>query len=424
MMRRWKILTTVILCLVLVGVVACRPGGGGGDESEFTGQLVEVVRGDLMLSVSGDGSVDVASEMRLSFENGGEVAKVYVERGDVVEEGRILAVLTPLETDTLQLAVIQAGIALAQAEYNLDEAENPYTDEDIQDAEEAVENAEDFLDIADEMLRYVSIHGSDWEVNQWQMEVLNAEIQLEMAEETLDDMLNERDEEWIEILRMQVYAAEQIFAGAQDDLEIETITAPFDGAVADIYVEEGDVIPPSSVSQVTVVQLIDITRMELVVNLDEIDIPGVRMGQKVVIIVDALPDLQLEGRVVSIYPLPTVDAGLVQYSAKISFEVPEDSGLRVGMSTTADIILTERQGVLLVPDRAIDYSNAGNTIVRVVLSGPEGTQQIEERPVVIGLSDGFQTEIISGLTEGEIVILGVPEDSGISPGGGFLFGSP
>ena len=423
-MKRRKIVAVILSCLALVAALGCRPIGDGGGEAELSGELVAVVWGDMMISVGGSGSVDVASEVDLSFDDGGEIAWIYVEEGDEVYRGQRLAMLVPRDKEALELAVTRAEVALMQTQYSLDKAENPYTDEEIEDAEQAVEDAEDFLDLAEDMLRYVLQHGSQWEVLQWQMEVLNAEIQLEMAEDTLDTMLNERDEDQIAILKKEVTAAEQALAEARRALETEVMTAPFAGIVAGVNVEEGDVIPAPGVSQVAVMQLIDTGVMELVVELDEIDIPGVALGQRSVIEVDALPELELEGRVSSISPLPRVEAGVVFYSVKIGFDVPSASALRGGMSATADIVLSDRSNVLLVPDRAIRYDSQGGPVVQVVVTKePEGTREIEERSVVIGLSDGFQTEIISGLWEGETVLIEAPADSGTPSGPGFLFGA-
>jgi HlyD family secretion protein len=422
--KRGKMAAVMLLCLTLVATVACSPFRNRGEsKQEFTGELVEVVRGDLMVSVSGSGSVDVTSEVGLSFDSGGKVARLYVEEGDVVTVGQVLALLGPVDREALELAVTQAEVALMQAKYNLDKAENPYTDDEIEDAEQAVEDAEDWLDLADDMLRYALQHGSEQEVLQWQMEDLKAENQLELAEDTLDKMLNERDEDQIEILKKQVVAAEQALEEAQSTLEWETLVAPFTGVVASVDVEEGDIIPAPGVSQVTIVRLIDTSSMELVVELDEIDVPGVEKGQRAVISIDALPDTLLEGRVVSISPLPKVEAGVVSYEAKVGFDVPEGSGLRPGMSATVDIVLSERSNVLLVPDRAIRYDPHGMPVVQVLVTRePEGTTEIEERSVVTGLSDGFQTEIISGLWEGETVVIEAPTGSN-SPGGAlFPFG--
>ncbi|MFC1985221.1 efflux RND transporter periplasmic adaptor subunit, partial [Chloroflexota bacterium] len=174
--------------------------------------------------------------------------------------------------------------------------------------------------------------------------------------------------------------------------------ALFDGIVARVYADEGDVIPPPSLTSTAIIQLIDLTTMELNVEVDEIDVPGVKLGQRAIIEVDALPALPLEGKVNFISLLPTEEGGVIVYNVKINFDVPEGTGLRAGMSATADIITTERKNALLVPDRTIKQDSQGNSIVEVMVD-----KQIEERAVVIGVSDGFQTEILDGLEEGEVV---------------------
>jgi len=398
--KSWKIVVVLLLCLALTGAVACMPFRGGGDEEESTMQLFEVVRGDLIISVSGSGSIGVANEAKLAFDGGGKVDKIYVDEGDEVSQGELLAELVPLDTEALELALLRAEIVLQRAEYNLDKVENPYTEEDIEDAEDAVDDAEDQLEKAEDWLADAFKYGSSQEARQLQMEVFAAETNLEAAKDRLYEMLYERDEDEIEILEMEVDAAEQAVEEAVSKLEIETITAPFYGVVTSVDVEEGDIIPNSGMSQVTIVRLIDPTSMELGVDLDEIDIPDVKLNQRAIIEVDALPDVQLEGKVISISPLPTVEAGVVLYNVKIGFDVPGGSGLKVGMSATADIIINERGSVLLVPDRAIKQDREGNPIVWVMVD-----EQIEARPVVIGISDGFQTEIIDGLSEGETVVL-------------------
>lgn len=398
-MKRSKIIVTLLLCLALAGAAACVPGGSSGEEEESNRQLVEVVRGNLTISVSGSGFIGTSDEVVLTFDNGGRIGRTYVESGDEVNRGQCLAILYPVDEEALTLAVTRAEAILLQAEYELEQVVNPYTEDEIADAEDAVDDAEDWLKLTEDMLRYVLKHGSEWEVMEWQMEVFKAEAQLAIAEDTLETMQEEPDEELVEILEKQVQAAEQALDEAESALEMEIMNAPFDGAVAVVYVEKGDVIPPATVSAMPVVRLLDTSTMELVIELDEIDIPGVETGQRAIISIDALPSLQLEGTVTSIAAVPTVEAGVVLYNARISFDVPEGAKLKVGMSATADTISTERSDVLLVPDRAISYSEGG-PIVYVMVD-----EQIEERPVVIGITDGFQTEIKEGLEEGEVVVI-------------------
>jgi len=416
--KNWRIVVILLLCLVLAGAIACTPFGG---EEEVSQQLVEVVRGDLMVSVSGSGNIVVSNEADLTFGSGGKIAKIYVDEDDEVRKGRVLA---KLDTGPLELALAQTQAALAQAEYALEQAEEPFSDDDIDSAEVAVEAAEEALyyalwmldqaedaeDEAEEAL-YQARQGGDPDeiaaaeaalqeaealVRQWTAEVSRAKANLVAAEAQLDAMEDAPDEDAVAAAEAQLEAAEQAVAEAQKQLDEATISAPFDGVVVSVDAEEGDII----LSTVTIIHLIDPSSMELEVEVDEIDIAEVKPGQRAIIEVDALPALQLEGEVASISLLSTETGGLVLYEVTIDFDVPQDYNLKIGMSAIADIIFEERSNVLLVPNRAISQDSQGNAVVKVMVD-----EEIEERPVVTGISDGFDTEIVDGLSEGDVVVI-------------------
>jgi multidrug efflux pump subunit AcrA (membrane-fusion protein) len=106
-------------------------------------------------------------------------------------------------------------------------------------------------------------------------------------------------------------------------------------------------------------------------------------------------------------------AGTVVYQVKVRFDAPPPVELRVGMSATADIIISKRSNVLLVPSRAVTQDSQGKPVVKVMVNG-----QMEERAVVTGISDGLQTEIVDGLKEGETVVI---ERRTTTSGSGLLF---
>ena len=385
-MKDWRIVAVLLLCLVLAGTAAC--AGGGGDEVSW--QETEVVRGDLTDSVGASGNIGVSDEANLTFGSSGKVDKLYVEEGDEVTKDDVLA---RLDTGPLELALTQAQAALAQAEYNLEKTEDPYSRDDIKTARAAVDAAEDYLEYAEWMLAQGGgLQGEEY----WTAEVSRAWANLLAAEAQLEAMLDAPDKGAVDAAEAQLEAAEQALAEAQKQLDEATITAPFDGLVAGVYVKEGDII---SSPTMTIIHLIDPSSMELNAEVDEIDIPDVKLGQGAIIEVDALPSLQLEGVVILIGSLPIVEAGLVIYEVKISFDTPEGSELKVGMSATTDIIIHQQSNVLLVPERAITQDNQGNDIVLVKID-----DDIEERSVGIGISDGYQTEIVSGLEEGDVVV--------------------
>ena len=409
-MRRWRTIGVLLLCLALAGSIACNPFGG--DKEEVTQQLVEVVRGNLIISVSGSGNIEVSKEANLAFDVGGRIDRIYVDDGNSVTEGDVLA---KLETDALELALTQAQVALIKqqvavntanvtlrtARHSLDEARDIYTWPEIKVAQSDVDNAKAFVD-------YVLSQDLPAAT------VAYARARLTATEAILDAMITTYDTEEVTIKKMEVELAEQSLAlaqqtlrqyrqsleQAQKNLNEATLTAPFDGVVASVYVDEGDVIPSPTMAPKVIIYLIDLTTMELNVEMDEIDIPGVKLEQRAIIEVDALPDVELEGEVASISLLSKETGGVVLYEVKIDFAAPEGSGLRVGMSAEADIVIKERNNVLLVPSRAITTDSEGNPMVKVMVN-----EQTEERRVVIGISDGFDTEIIDGLNEGEVVVV-------------------
>jgi len=465
-MKKLRIITAFLLLIILTALTACNPLGDGEEDGE---QYVEVERGDLLVTISGSGNMETSEDANLSFSSGGRIATIYVEEGDRVTKGEILAeldadtlelardqaeyALTQAEVgliqaelsqktaenaldnvldqeDTLELTLLNAQIAVRSAEHNLDETQDIYTWPDIETAQKDVDNAKAFLEYAlDQGLPTLTVE--------------YAQRRLDIAEAVLDIKRSTHDTEEVAIARMQMEAAKLAEAQAQknldelnedialNDLSVEAakaavgqakqsvalarqsleqaekdlreavITASFDGIVASVTAKEGDMIPSPAMAPRQIINLIDPTSMELVVEVDEIDIPDVEVGQKVIITFDALSDVELDGVVATIYPLPLEIGGVIVYKVKIELDVPEKSGVRVGMSAEADIVLTSRTDVLLVPDRAINKDDDGNPVVYVVV---DDKNKLEAKPVEIGISDDFNTEIISGLEVGETVL--------------------
>ncbi len=441
-MKIWQIVAVFLLVLVLAGATACNPFGS--DQEETSQQLVEVVRGDLIISVSGSGDIDVSNEAKLVFGTGGRIDRIFIDEGDEVAEGEVLA---RLDTAPLELALTQAQAALAQAQAALAQAQITRTQAQIAQApaqaaltqaqatltqaqaartqvQIALNTAEDNLEDAYDLLRWskrtfdrndAALKDAEvlYETAKLQFEVAEtqlvaAELQLETAGlqfeiagsqlEVVEPQLEAAGLQ-VEAADLQIEAAEQALEEAQKQLDRTTITAPFDGAVASVDADEGDSIS----TMTTIVYLIDLTSIELEVEVDEIDIAEVKLGQRAIIEVDALPALQLEGKVISISLLSKETGGLVIYEVTIGFDVPQGYNLKIGMSAIADIVIDERSNVLLVPNRAITQGSQGNPIVKVMVD--EETGEIEERPVVLGISDGFQIEIVDGLNEEDVVVI-------------------
>ena len=345
-----RAIVALLLATVLVGAAACNVGQTG-----TTQELVRVARGDLAVTVSGSGAIEVPNDQKLTFDIPGKIDRVYVKEGEHVRKGAPVASLT---TEAQQLAVKQADVGRSQAQAAV-----------IQ-AQAAVKAAELALNLA--LLQNVAD------------DVVIRRLQVDAARQALT------------AAEQSVALAEETLAEAKRQLEAATLVAAFDGVVGRLNVKAGDTVSP----MVVVAEIVDPSEMRLKVQVDEIDVASVKVGQTASLQVDALPSLEITGNVTAIALLPTLLTGVVTYDATVSFAPPPESGLRIGMSATADIVTARRTGVLLVPERAIGQNSQGQMVVQVQANG-----KTEERVVVVGITDGIQTEIISGLSEGEMVVV-------------------
>jgi HlyD family secretion protein len=187
----------------------------------------------------------------------------------------------------------------------------------------------------------------------------------------------------------------------QDLLKTEVL-APFDGTVVDIPVKENDQLSTFDYSSKTAIHLVDTKTIKMTGIIDEIDITKVEVGQQAIITVDALPGQKLKGKVTFVSPFGTLQAGVVNFPVEIYLDPTEGVELRGGLTATADIIIGVHEKVLMVPNRAIK-GLAGDFWVDVVTD--PATAGMEKRPVKIGLQNKKYTEIISGLKEGEQVLI-------------------
>jgi HlyD family secretion protein len=177
--------------------------------------------------------------------------------------------------------------------------------------------------------------------------------------------------------------------------------APFDGTVVDIGIKENDQLSAFDYSSKTAVYLVDTRTVKMEGVVDEVDIYSVKVGQKAIVTVDALPGVDLEGTVTFVSPFGNQTTGVVEFPVTISL-TPSETELKGGLTATADVIIDEHKDVLLVPNRAIKGS-LGNYWVEVVTD--EEKLVTEQRLVVIGAQNEQFTEIVSGLSQGEKIIV-------------------
>lgn len=205
-----------------------------------------------------------------------------------------------------------------------------------------------------------------------------------------------------------VAQAEQSLAQAKLALEQATLKAPFAGVVTSVA------IVPGSTASGSVLSLLDRDPLHVDLRLSENDVAKVALGLPVTLTIDALPELQLAGAVSYIASAADDENGVVTYRVRISFD-DVDPSVKVGMTANLEIVYAQQNNALLVPTSALLPKGAGYA---VQVPGADG--QPEEVEVTVGLSDGTNSEILSGLSEGQQIIA-TPNQGGAPTQGG-LFG--
>ncbi len=210
-------------------------------------------------------------------------------------------------------------------------------------------------------------------------------------------------------LNLQI--AEENLKQSKEELMKTEILAPFDGTVVDIGVKENDQLSAFDYSSKTAVYLVDTHTVKLEGVVDEVDIYKVQVGQVAIVTADALPGVELNGEVTFISPFGNQTTGVVEFPVTISLDTTEIE-LKGGLTATADIIIAEHKDILMVPNRSIKGS-AGNYWVDVVTDEKKLTT--EKRLVVVGVQNEQFTEIVSGLSQGEKVIVEASRSRSTSP---------
>ena len=231
-------------------------------------------------------------------------------------------------------------------------------------------------------------------------------LSLLQAENALEDAILELESAKLshaspkEIKRKEREVAEKKLALelAKKKLDETVIKAPFSGIVSKVYVEKGEVIAGVGASSSNkILRLIDTSRLFAEVNVDEVDISKVKLGQRANVKVDAYPDEVFTGKVVSIAREATTSEGLVVVKVKIELDRP-DSRLKPGFTASADIIVREAKNALILPVEEV-RGREGKYFVTVLQNGKQVPREVK-----VGISDGTYVEIKKGLREGDVII--------------------
>jgi HlyD family secretion protein len=362
----------IAVVVIVIVAVAAWAMSGGKKEEDINFKEEKVALKTLQNSVTATGTIEAVTSVTVGTQVSGIVNKLYVDYNSQVKKGQVIAELD--KTNLLsELNTAKANLASAQSSLNYQAAN---------------------------MERYKTLYKKG----------------LVSADEYENALLTYRQ------AKEQVASSKESVQKAQTNLGYATITSPIDGTVISKSVEEGQTVAASFNTPELFTIAKDLTNMQVVANVDEADIGGVKEGDRVTFTVDAYPDDTFEGTVKQVRLEATTTNNVVTYEVVIS--APNaDLKLKPGLTANVTIYTQERSGVLAVANKALRFTPTKETVGKdMKIVDCKGKNKVwtlngntlTAHPVTIGQSDGINTEITKGLKQGDKIVteivVNVPEE--------------
>ncbi len=363
----------------------------------------KVTRREFIMTVQATGAVQpqIGAEVRVGARISGRVVHLHANLRDRVEQGQTIA---ELEQEELQAEVDQRQAELESAEAKL-AALRRVSPREIEKAEAeetrwaaTVDLGKKELARQDELLEQDFI--SQQERDRAEEKLLVAQAQWETAHKGLE-VVNTNFEEEQKKAAPEIAQAKAALVSAETRLSYAVITAPISGVIGSVATQEGETVA-AGLNAPTFVTIVDLSRLQVEAHVDEVDIGKVQVGQDAVFVVDAYPAKEFQGSVMAIYPKAILQDNIVKYVAAIEIKSPYEGFLRPEMTTAVDISLQPRS-VLAIPSRAVKRDSGRNVVYVPSESG------FEMRAIKMGWKSGSWTEVVSGLEEGQEVLLEMPD---------------
>jgi len=421
-------------------------------------QTTPATRGNLVATVGATGMVRTDQTVFLTWQTSGTIEVIHVKVGDRVEPGQVIATLertslpqnailaeadlidaqnalddllnsTTVTTQALQ-RVYQARQAIIEAERALDvydkkeykdkletarkdvidredkltdaeEAFEPYVDwdEDNDTRKRYEQELEDAQNAYDEAVRVVDLLELEKQAAQAALD--NAQAVLADAERAYDRVKDGPNPDEVSILEARIAAAQ----AALDSTQIRASTA---GTVTELSVQAGDKVSPGSLA----VRIDNLDRLLVDVNVSEVDINRIKVGEEVNLTFDAIMEQEYHGLVSEVAQVGSINQGVVEFLVTVEL-TDADENVKPGMTAAINIIVEQLDNVLLVPNRAVRVVN-GQRVVYILQNNELVTVRI-----TLGASSDTESEVLDGsLKSGDLIVLNPPQF--FEPGGGFF----
>lgn len=389
MSRKAKIAVGIIVVIAIAGIVAVSIKKKDRGLKQVTTGVVE--KADLVSKVSANGRIEAKRKVDISANVMGQIVNLAVREGDQVEKGDFL-----MQIDRVQLA---ASAASAEASLNALVA-------DRESAKATLQNARRNYDRAKTNFEGGIIPKADLDAAETQFQ--SATAALDAAEKRID-------------------SATASLTGARDSLSKTTITAPMSGIVTALPVEEGEVAVIGTMNNAgtKLMTVSDMSIVEAVMEVDETDIPNVKVGQKARVVIDAYPERTFEGTVTEVGSSPMTGSITGAASQAVNFEVKvqlddPNEDIRPGFSCSGDIITGTAADVVAVPIQALVLREKEIELKEGEKRDPLARPDEEEGVYVY--DETAETVKFTAVETGIIGDLSIEIRSGIEPGAKIVTG--
>ena len=381
-----------VLVVVVSGVGLTRLVKGSSIDPN---KLAKVTRGDVARSVVATGKIQPITKVEVKSKASGIVEKLFVDINNQVHKGQPLAqldqqeILAEVEQQKAQLAAAQANVATYEANIEQDKVNAAAPDLPMYKA--TLERNQEMQKEGVVSRQALDDANRDYLAALTRRDSSKAQIGVDIAK--------------LKQARAQVMQAQASLNQYEEQLGYTNITAPMDGVILSRDVEIGDAVSSILVLGSTATLVMtegDTTQVYVQGKVDEADIAHVYMNQAARIKVESFRDRVFNGKVTKIAPLGVEKDNVTTFEVRVSIDNPGGE-LKANMTANAEILLDEHKSVLTVPENAVIYDNQKRASVEV----PDKKQKEGKRKVsiTVGLSNGSVTEVLSGLKEGEQVVL-------------------
>ena len=368
----------IVSVIVAIAILAWLLSGKKKDTTiNFTTEAVAPT--NIENSVTATGTIEAVKTVTVGTQVSGIINKLFVDYNSVVKKGQVIA---ELDKQNLQSQLNSAKAQLSQAQANLLSAQSDL----------AYQKANYQRDKT--LYNKGLISANDYE-------------QARLSWQTANATVAER--------RDAVAAAREEVSRAQTNLSYAVITSPIDGVVISKSVEEGQTVAASYSTPELFTIAKDLKDMRVIANVDEADIGGVKVGQRVTFTVDAYPNDTFEGAVTQVRQEATTTNNVVTYEVVISAP-NQDLKLKPGLTANVNIYTEEIKNVLSVPSKALRYTPEKETVggrkIQDVTNAKNKVWTLEGNTLVahkvtVGSTDGVHTQILGGIKNGAKVITGI-----------------